>query len=206
MADKLSNVTFPDGKYDLKFLTAHYPAAYSVDRTPGTHPIRQRLDNLQEAGSLYGNIIYDKAPIVMRQLEWVIGSDGFRKGLQDYLRNFAGRNASWSDLIRSLQPYTSTDLSAWSAVWVDGSGRPAISFALRMAGDKIADLSIKQRGEDGSARLWPQVFSVALVYPDRVDTFTVRMNGPVVRVAGATGKAVPQCVILNADEIGRAHV
>ena len=202
MADKLSNVTFPDGKYDLKFLTAHYPAAYNVDRTAGTHPIRQRLDNLQEAGSLYGSIIYDKAPIVMRQLEWVIGSEGFRKGLGDYLRRYAGRNAGWSDLIRSLQPYTRTDLSAWSAVWVDGAGRPSLSFKLRMENDRIVNLSILQRGEDGSSRVWPQVFSVALVYPDRVDTCMVQMNAPVVRVAGATGKAVPQCVILNADGHG----
>ncbi len=226
MADKLSNITFPDGQYDLKFLTAHYPAAYNVDRTAGTHPIRQRLDNLQEAGSLYGNIIYDKAPIVMRQLEWVIGSEGFRRGLQDYLRRYAGRNAGWPDLIRCLQPYTKTDLTAWSAVWVDGAGRPAISFALRMNGDKIADLSIKQareggaragvdqpvasgvRGSGGSRaangpfRLWPQVFGVALVYADRVDTFTVNMNAAIVRVPGATGKALPQCVILNADGHG----
>jgi len=202
MADKLSSVTFPDGKYDLKFLTAHYPTAYNVDRTAGTHPIRQRLDNLQEAGSLYGNIIYDKAPIVMRQLEWVIGSDGFQKGLRDYLRRYAGRNAGWPDLIRSLQPYTGTDCSAWSAVWVDGAGRPAISFALRISGDKIAELLIKQRGEDGSLRLWPQVFSIALVYPDRVDTFTVNMNAAVVRVAAAAGKSLPQCVILNADGHG----
>jgi aminopeptidase N len=202
MADKLSNITFPDGKYDLKFLTGHFPAAYNVDRTPGTHPIRQRLDNLQEAGSLYGNIIYDKAPIAMRQLEWVIGPEGFRKGLQDYLRRYAGRNASWPDLIHSLQPYTKTDLSAWSAVWVDGAGRPAISFALRMNGDKIADLSVKQVREDGALRLWPQVFSVALVYAHRIDTFTVNMNAAVVRIPAAGGMPLPQCVILNADGHG----
>ena len=32
-------------------------------------PIRQPLDNLNEAGTLYGAIIYQKAPIVMRHLE-----------------------------------------------------------------------------------------------------------------------------------------
>ncbi|HEY4208189.1 MAG TPA: M1 family aminopeptidase, partial [Puia sp.] len=75
MADKISNITLPDGKYDLKFLTDHFPAAYSIDRTAGAHPIRQQLDNLQDAGSLYGNIIYHKAPIVMRQLERLMGAD-----------------------------------------------------------------------------------------------------------------------------------
>ena len=54
---------------NLRFLLAYYPAAYDVDRTAGTNEIRQPLANLDDAGSLYGAIIYQKAPIVMRQLE-----------------------------------------------------------------------------------------------------------------------------------------
>ena len=42
------------------------------------------LDNLDEAGSLYGAIIYQKAPIVMRQLERILGEDAFRDGLREY--------------------------------------------------------------------------------------------------------------------------
>ena len=75
MAAKIVNPTFPEINHDLRFLLAHYPAAYDVDRTPGTNAIRQRLDNLNEAGSLYGAIIYQKAPIVMRQLETILGED-----------------------------------------------------------------------------------------------------------------------------------
>ena len=51
------------------FWWPHYPSAYAVDRTAGTNAIRQPLANLRDAGSLYGPIIYDKAPIVMRRLE-----------------------------------------------------------------------------------------------------------------------------------------
>ena len=78
MAAKIVNPSFPDINHDLRFLLSHHPAAYSVDRTPGANPIRQNLGNLNEAGSLYGAIIYDKAPIVMRQLEMFAGEDGFR--------------------------------------------------------------------------------------------------------------------------------
>ena len=86
MAAKIVNPTFPEINHDLRFLLAHYPAAYEIDRTPGTNAIRQPLDNLNEAGSLYGAIIYQKAPIVMRQLESILGEDVFRDGLQQYLR------------------------------------------------------------------------------------------------------------------------
>ena len=75
MAAKIVNPSFPEVNHDLRFLYAHYPAAYEVDRTAGTNAIRQPLDNLNEAGSLYGAIIYQKAPVIMRHLEALLGAD-----------------------------------------------------------------------------------------------------------------------------------
>ncbi|MBW3554563.1 MAG: peptidase M1, partial [Gemmatimonadetes bacterium] len=89
MAAKIVNPSFPDIDHDLRFLLAHYPAAYSVDRTAGANAIRQTLGNLDDAGSLYGAIIYQKAPIVMRQLERLTGEEPFRTGLRAYLADHA---------------------------------------------------------------------------------------------------------------------
>jgi aminopeptidase N len=202
MAGKISHVTLPDDKDDLKFLTAHYPSAYSVDRTAGTHPIRQRLDNLQEAGSLYGPIIYDKAPIVMRQLERLIGAKAFQSGLRDYLHKYAGGNADWDDLVFAFQPYTKVKVYEWSQVWVNGAGRPQFSYQLQEAGGKITDLVIRQQGEDRKERVWPQLFEIALVYPGRVEELTVNMNAASVHLGAAVGKAVPQCVVFNSSGFG----
>jgi aminopeptidase N len=132
MAAKIVNPSFPDINHDLRFLFSHYPAAYEVDRTPGTNAIRQRLDNLNEAGSLYGAIIYQKAPIVMRQLEMILGETELRDGLRDYLRNHAYANASWPDLIALLDARTPQDLAAWSRAWVEEAGRPDIDVELEV--------------------------------------------------------------------------
>ena len=86
MAAKIVNPAFPALNHDLRYLVDYYPSAYGVDRTAGTNEIRQPLKNLNEAGTLYGAIIYQKAPIVMRQLETLVGADGFRDGLRDYLK------------------------------------------------------------------------------------------------------------------------
>ncbi len=202
MADKISSVTLPDGNYELKFLTDHFSAAYSVDRTAGANPIRQRLDNLQEAGSLYGNIIYHKAPIVMRQLERLMGKDAFQAGLREYLRKYSGGNASWPDLIAVLQAHTAIDLRAWNEVWINGAGRPQFGYHLRVLNGKISDLVIRQRGEDGSSRIWPQLFELALVYKDRVEELTVNMNAASVRLDKAVGKEEPLCVLFNSTGQG----
>ena len=200
MADKISKITLPDGNYDLKFLVDHYPAAYSVDRTAGTNAIRQELDNLQDAGSLYGNIIYNKAPIVMRQLELLVGAEAFQKGLRDYLQAHKYGNAGWPDLLQALQKYTKVDLAAWNAVWVEGTGRPVLS--LEDPGTRSSmDYRILERGEDGSRRFWPQVFSMAMIYPGRIDSLVVNMKTPITAVAAA-GREKPGRALLNTNGYG----
>jgi aminopeptidase N len=77
MADKIVAEQFPDHNHTLQFVLTHYPRALSVDRTEGTHPIRQQLANMKQAGTLYGPIIYNKAPIVFRQLETIMTPAAF---------------------------------------------------------------------------------------------------------------------------------
>jgi aminopeptidase N len=124
MADKIVSVILPNDNAGLKFMTDHFPAAYSVDRTKGAHPIRQPLENLAEAGSLYGNIIYHKAPIMMQQLERLMGEEAFQNGVQKYLHKYAFNNASWPDLIAILDSNTTEDLQTWNDAWVNKPGRP----------------------------------------------------------------------------------
>ncbi|QNE40042.1 aminopeptidase [Hymenobacter sp. NBH84] len=202
MADKISEVTQPDGNFDLKFLTDHYPAAYAVDRTAGANPIRQPLDNLQDAGSLYGNIIYHKAPIMMRQLERLMGQEAFRDGLRTYLKRYAYHNATWPDLIQILDERTPTDLQAWNKVWVNEPGRPQFDYWLRVQNGKIKRFNIDQKGEEGSRRVWPQQFEVALVYADHVEELTVDMRADKVRVREAEGKAAPRFIVFNSSGQG----
>jgi len=126
MAAKIVNPQFPDINHDLNFLVSHYPGAYSVDRTAGANAIRQALPNLNEAGQMYGAIIYDKAPIMMRKLEKLIGEERFREGMQEYLAAFAFGNATWPELIEILDAKSPEDLRAWSDTWVHTPGREAV--------------------------------------------------------------------------------
>ncbi|MEQ9463505.1 MAG: M1 family aminopeptidase [Haliea sp.] len=128
MAAKMVNPGFPDIDHELNFLLRHYPAAYAVDRSAGAHPIRQHLDNLNQAGQLYGHIIYNKAPIMMRQLEQMLGEESFRRGMREHLARHAYGNATWPALVGILDPLTEVDLQAWSEVWVHGSGFPDASL------------------------------------------------------------------------------
>lgn len=125
-ADKIVAPEFAGVDHDLRFLMQNHAYAYEVDRTSGTNPILQPLDNLNGAGALYGPIVYQKSPVVMRQLEARLGADGLRAGLRDYLQRHRRGNASWDDLVAALGPYDTGDLKAWADAWVRASGRPTL--------------------------------------------------------------------------------
>jgi aminopeptidase N len=206
MAAKIVNPTFPEINHDLRFLLAHYPAAYDVDRTPGTNAIRQRLDNLNEAGSLYGAIIYQKAPIVMRQLETIVGETSFQEGLQEYLRQHRFANATWSDLIALLDARTPTDLASWSRAWVEEAGRPIVATELRVENGRIAKLAFHQR--DPLMRrglVWDQQLRVTLGLPEGLRTMSVRLSDASADVPEARGLAAPTFVLPSGNGVGYAR-
>ena len=161
MAAKIVNPSFPDINHELDFLVRHAPAAHSVDRTAGANPIRQSLPNLNEAGQLYGPIIYDKAPIMMRQLEALVGEARLQAGLSEYLDRYAFANASWPDLIAILDARTNDDLRAWSEIWVNTPGRPVlVRQGQAESGGADANVLVQQ-DPSGAGRVWPQRFEIA---------------------------------------------
>lgn len=203
MADKSTGVSSDKSVYDLKFLTTHFPAAYSVDRTIGANPIRQVLDNLQNAGMMYGPIIYNKAPIMMRQLELLIGEENFRKGISEYLRKYAYSNATWPDLITILDNQTPEDLQSWNKVWVNEPGRPIIDYTIKYKGNKIENFKISQHPEHGDTqKLWPQEFQISLFYPDKIEKVDVRFSEKQQDIPELKGRQKPLFVLQNSSGIG----
>jgi aminopeptidase N len=205
MAGKIVNPAFPAIDHDLRYLVEYYPQAYAVDRTAGTNEIRQPLKNLNEAGTLYGAIIYQKAPIVMRQLETLVGAEGFQDGLREYLKKYAFGNASWTDLIAMLDSRTPEDLAGWSRAWVEERGRPAIKSELKLSGGKIASLAFTQRDPyPDRGLIWNQRIKVAAGGRD-VALVPVQLNAARVDVPAARGLPA-QFVLPNGGGIAYAEI
>jgi len=168
MADKITQPWFNNINHKLQFLLAHFPSAYSVDRTEGTNAINQKLHNLKNAGTLYGSIIYHKSPIVMAQLEHMVGSDKLQTGIQEYIRNYAFANATWEDLITCIDKLTEHDLSVWSNTWVNEPGRPVI--AMKPPNDNYDSWTLQQFPEHpeltSPTTYWPQQLSILNAYQE----------------------------------------
>ena len=203
MADKIMNPIFPKVNHNLQFFTAHYPSAYAEDRSLGTHPIRQHLANLKDAGSLYGAMIYNKAPIMMRQLETSMGKEPFRKGIQKYIQKYANDNADWNNLVEILDAETPLDMKKWSEVWVNKSGRAIFSDKIEYdAQNKIKKFEITQQAEDKSNNVWPQIFQIGLVYNNGVKVLTVNIKDKSLVLKEAIGLEKPLAIIYNYNGFG----
>jgi aminopeptidase N len=199
MAAKIVHPSFPDINHDLRFFLAHHPAAYAVDRTAGTHPIRQQLNNLDEAGSLYGAIIYQKAPIAMRHLEALLGEEAMREGLREYLASARYGNASWPDLIAILDDRTPEDLRAWSRVWVEQSGRPTVTVRAAGTGSTLEHLAVTQSDPHGRGRRWTQEMEVVLGYADSLRAVPLTLADAEHVLPQAADLRVPDFVLPGGD-------
>jgi len=195
MAAKIVNPSFPEVNHELRFLYQHYPSAYEVDRTGGANPIRQPLANLNEAGSLYGAIIYQKAPIVMRQLELLLGADAFRDGLRAYLKKHAFGNATWTDLITELDGRTPVDLVAWSRAWVDEPGRPRITSVVEISDNHVDALTLQQEDPRQRKLFWPERLAIVADTSRGVQTLDLSMDRASVVVPSAPGLPNPKWIL-----------
>ena len=201
MAAKIVNPSFPNINHELRFLLAHQPSAYSEDRSEGSHPIQQTLENLKNAGSLYGGIIYQKAPVVMRQLEAMMGEAAMRKGLQEYLHTYRYGNATWDQLIAILDVHSPQDLATWSQVWVKEAGMP--HFALEQVGDGkgLEKLLVRQLKTSATGKYWPEQTQLALFFPDSVVLLPVQIAGKLTEITKVKGHPFPQAALLLASPL-----
>ncbi|MDD2424702.1 MAG: M1 family aminopeptidase [Bacteroidales bacterium] len=157
-AMKIVSPQYPETDHRFLFLNSYYPSAYSEDRTAGAVPVQQELDNLKNAGLVYCNIIYNKAPIVMDILVRKVGEELFREGISEYLKKFAYSNATWDDLVDILDNLTTEDLRSWSDVWIKEPGMPDYTA---VAADGKIDITLSDPA--GKGRRWEQPLQYRLV-------------------------------------------
>lgn len=200
LASKIAKEQYPDVNHDLNFLRMYQARALSTDRTAGTHPIQQPLDNLNQAGLLYGNIIYCKAPVMMRKLEQQMGERPFREGLRKYLQRYAYANATWDELIDILAgeaPHSG--IRQFSETWVKCGGMPTVTA--NWNGGKLV---VRQEDPQRRGIVWRQKFNVELYFAtaqgkDSSVVIPVDMQGDSVVL---DIQRQPQRILLNSDGSG----
>ena len=199
------------------FYLRNKPAAYGVDQTAGTTPLWQQLGNLDQAKSNYGAIVYNKAPSVLKQLNYLVGDSAFRTGVQDFLEKHAYANATWRDLLASVGRASHRDLTAWGRQWMLRPGMPEVETKFTMKEGRIEKLQLVQRpiqpGVSGQGS-WPLKTTLVFGYDwncplcrnalrdGRYQDITVELRRATTEIPEAKGLVVPAYIYANVGDNG----
>lgn len=202
MAAKAAEAILPGSETWTAF-NVRKSEAVRTDATRGTVPVRQALDNLDQAKSAYGNIVYNKAPAVLRQAEFLLGDEVMTRAVRAFVREHAFGVAEWGDLVRAFEVAAGHSLETWAAAWVTTAGLPTISTEMEVRDARIERLLVRQDDPARAGRVWPQRLRLLLWMPAgelrRVD---VMSDQPVVEVAALHGAPAPGFVFANGGDFG----
>jgi aminopeptidase N len=173
-------------------------AAYRTDATRGTTPIWQALPNLSAAKSAYGNIVYSKAPAVLRQAEFYLGEDAFRRAVQALIHTHAYAAADWNDFVRALEAASGKKLDGWANAWVKRRGMPKVMVDWRTdRSGNVGRFAVSQSPALGGDGVWPMRTELLLVSTDGVRTLPITLDRATVAVRDLIGTKAPRYVFAN---------
>jgi aminopeptidase N len=210
MAAKALSDLEPASEAWKTFYLSNKPAAYGVDQTAGTTPLWQAMDNLDQAKSAYGAIVYNKAPSVLKQLNYLVGNSAFQQGVHAFLTAHAYANATWRDLLGAIgtawRPRAVDPLGAFGRNFMLRPGMPVVESHLTIHDGTIARLELAQHPAQQSVSgmgPWPMRTEVLLAYRDGPPLrLPVTLEGAVTEVPGARGRPAPWWVFPNAGDDG----
>lgn len=189
----------------MSFYLRNKPSAYDVDASLGTTPVWQELANLDQAKSNYGPIVYNKAPGVLKQLNYLVGDVAFRAGVHDFLSAHAYGNATWRELLDAIGRAADRDLTEWGRAYFLRPGMPVVEQVLDIADGRITRLALVQRPAQplSGEGVWPMRVDVILHTPGRPPThLPVELRAETTVVAAARGLPAPAFVYANAGDHG----
>ncbi|HWK89509.1 MAG TPA: M1 family aminopeptidase, partial [Longimicrobium sp.] len=206
MAAKMQAELDPASEAWKTFYLRNKPVAYGTDVTSGTTPVWQELPNLDLAKSNYGPIVYNKAPAILKQLEFLVGPEAFQAGLRRFLDRHKYGNATWQELLAAIEESTPLSLEHFGEQYILRAGMPRVETLLELGEGRIESLVLHQEAvrPDGAGLVWwPARLLVRLEYHDRDDVvIPVEFRGEETPVAEARGLPAPDYVWANEGDYG----
>ncbi|EQD43080.1 protein containing Peptidase M1, membrane alanine aminopeptidase, partial [mine drainage metagenome] len=102
MMYKATDVLFPEWGMKEEYLYEVIDDAFIEDGLKNTHEISRYVRQPWEIDSAFDPITYEKGGAVLHMFEGYTGSETFRKGLHNYLKEHSYSNASGNDLWESI--------------------------------------------------------------------------------------------------------
>jgi puromycin-sensitive aminopeptidase len=156
MDPKSVNTQFPRWQVWNQFVAGEHALALHDDSLKNSHPIEIPVRNPHEIREIFDHITYNKGSAVNRMLEHYLTEPVFRRGLSQYLKRYAYRNARTRDLWGALEQVSGKPVRSIMANYTRLDGYPVVS--VKTAGPGKIQLEQRRFFFDGSrgprGRFW----------------------------------------------------
>lgn len=185
--------------------------AYQSDEAVTTHPIELPVSSTAEAYTNFDGITYGKGASVLRQLPFYLGEDNFRKGVRNYLKEYANQATTLDDFMQALGKAANMDMNEWQQQWLYQAGVNTIKISYQCEVGKISQMNINQTAPEDWPTLRNQRVQVGLFnIKSNKMTFTksipVTYRGAQTAVKEAIGQQCPDVVYPNYQDWGFVKV
>lgn len=97
---------------------------FSEDASPNAHPVRP--DSCLAIDNFYTATIYEKGAEIIRMIQTIVGTEGFRKAMDLYFDRHDGQAVIIEDFVKCMEDANNCDLTHFKW-WYEQSGTPEIS-------------------------------------------------------------------------------
>jgi aminopeptidase N len=108
----------------IKDVDALRGSQFAEDAGPNSHPVRP--ESCLAVDNFYTPTIYEKGSEVIRMMQAIVGSKGFRKGMDEYFKRHDGQAVTILDFADAIAAPNQADFSQFK-LWYSQAGTPEVS-------------------------------------------------------------------------------
>lgn len=194
------------------FVASEKSWAYRQDQLPSTHPIVAPIRDLEDVMVNFDGITYAKGASVLKQLVAWVGQEPFMRGVHEYFVKHAYGNTELPDLLTELEAQSGRDLSGWAQKWLETAGVNTLRPEFELDEDgRYRTFAITQTATEAYPTIRPHRLAVGLYQADgnavtRAERIELDVDGPRTEVPEMIGKAHPDLLLLNDDDLTYAKI
>jgi aminopeptidase N len=194
------------------FLSVRKTWGYRQDQLSSTHPVYSDMPDVAAVEVNFDGITYAKGASVLKQMVAYVGEAEFVAGLRGYFATHAWGNATFGDLLSSLEAASGRQLRSFAAQWLETAQVNTLRPAVTIDGDgRYQQVVVGQEAPAAHPTLRTHririglynVDSGKLVRRDRLELDVTGAQTPVPALAGAPAADV---LLLNDDDLTYAKI
>ncbi|MBV8820052.1 MAG: M1 family metallopeptidase, partial [Acidobacteriaceae bacterium] len=185
--------------------------AMGIDSLVSSRKIRQPIASNDDIANAFDGITYEKGAAVIEMFEHWIGSDTFRQGVRQYIRQHANGNATTADFEAAISKAAGKNITPAFDSFLDQAGIPLLTASLECGGAHPAlKISQKRSLPLGSPGASPQTWQVPVCVKYGADGKAYSecelMTDPRTSIELKHAKACPDWILPNDGEVGYYRV